>query len=327
MTVKDDQSELPFETTADVDVTRWDQVVHFADVWVTSPARIVWDDFRTRVGLIILSVYALMGTVGVLFYPVPRLNAGPRLVGPFENFEYILGTTATGQDLLGLMIHSTPFMLNMVIAGAVFTSTMSVVVGTLAGYKRGRTDQILMGLSDIALVIPGLPLVIVLAIAIQPENPLVVGVLLTINGWAGLARSVRSEVISLRNEAYIEASSIMGLSTSSIILKDILPNIMPYVLINFMQAGRNVIFASVGLYYLGLLPFSGLNWGVVLNTAQKSGALNGFHALHWIVVPIVTISALVFGLVYFSQGLDRIFNPRIRARHSKTMESDSPEDV
>lgn len=327
MTVKDDQSELPFEATADVNVTRWGRVWHFVDVWVTSPARIVWEDFRTRVGLLILMVYILMGTVGVVVYPVPKLNAGPRLVGAFQNPNYILGTTTTGQDLLGLMIHSTPFMLKMVIAGAVFTTVMSVVIGTVSGYKRGRTDQVLMGLSDIALVIPGLPLVIVLSIAIQPEDPFVVGVLLTINGWAGLARSVRSEVISLRNEAYIEASSVMGLSTASIILKDILPNIMPYVLINFMQAGRNVIFASVGLYYLGLLPFSALNWGVILNTAQKSGALNGFHALHWIIVPIVTISGLVFALVYFSQGLDRIFNPRIRARHAKTVETDSIEEV
>jgi len=119
----------------------------------------------------------------------------------------------------------------------------------------------------------------------------------------------------------------MGLSTSSIILKDILPNIMPYVLINFMQAGRNVIFASVGLYYLGLLPFSALNWGVILNNAQKAGALNGFHALHWIIVPIVTISGLVFALVYFSQGLDRIFNPRIRARHAKTVETEGVDEV
>lgn len=327
MTVKDDPLEHPFETTADVDVTRWDQFRHSVDVWVTSPARIMWADFRTRVGAAIVLVYLLMGTVGVVLYPVPRLNAAPQLVGAFQNLDYVLGTTSTGQDLLGLIIHSTPFMLKMVIAGAVFTTVMSVVIGTVSGYKGGRIDRVLMALSDIALVIPGLPLVIVLAIVIQPENPFVVGVLLTINGWAGLARSVRSEVISLRNEAYIEASGVMGMSTSSIILKDILPNIMPYVLINFMQAGRNVIFASVGLYYLGLLPFSGLNWGVILNTAQKSGALTGLKSIHWIMVPVITISGLVFGLVYFSQGLDRIFNPRIRARHAKTVETDPSDEI
>lgn len=322
MGTQEEDTELPFETTSEITTTRIDRALHLIDIWVTSPARIVWEDFRTRVGLLIILLYLFMGTVGTVVYPAPTMNAGPRLVGAFQTLEFPLGTTTTGEDLLGLMIHSTPFMLKMVAAGAVFTTVMATVIGTLSGYKRGTTDQILMAISDIALVIPGLPLVIVLSIALQPENPYVIGVLLTINGWAGLARSVRSEVISLRNEAYIESSSIMGLSTSSIILKDILPNIMPYVLINFMQAGRNVIFASVGLYYLGLLPFSALNWGVILNNAQKSGALNGFHAIHWVVIPMLTISLLVFGFIYFSQGLDRVFNPRIRARHAKTVETE-----
>ena len=318
--------EIPIEVVSETTTTRTEELRNRLDVWLFSPASIVWNDFRTRVGLLIISVYLLMGTLGVLFYPAPKLNQGPILASPFVTAEFPLGTTATGQDLLALIIHSTPFMLKMIFAGAVFSSVVAAVVGTVSGYKGGSTDQILMSIADIALVIPGLPLVIVLSIAIQPENPYVVGVLLAINGWAGLSRSIRSEVVSLRNDAHVENSTIMGMSTSSVIVKDILPDLMPYILVNFMQAARNVIFASVGLYYLGLLPYSASNWGIILNNAQKAGAMTGFKSAHWVIFPMIAISVLVFGLIYFSQGLDRVFNPRIRARHARTVETDDRTD-
>jgi len=179
-----------------------------------------------------------------------------------------------------------------------------------------------MALTDIVLTIPGLPLVIVLSIALEPRNPFVVGFIVVINNWAGLARNLRSQVLSIREEAYIELGEIMGISTPQLILKDILPNLMPYILINFSGSSRRVIIEATGLYFIGLLPFTALNWGVILNQARNGGALNSFDLAHWLFAPLITITLLVYGLIMISQGMDKVFNPRVRARHAESISSD-----
>ena len=322
MSDQNQTSTASFETVSDYEETRKDRAKAVFDLWVYSPMSIIMDDIRTQIGLAIIVFYVLMGTVGVVIIDPPVLNENPRLIGAFRTLEYPLGTTQQGRDLLELIVHSTPPMLKMIVSGAVFATVIAVVLGTLSGFKRGTADQVIMTLTDIALVIPGLPLIIVVSIAFPPRNPYMVGIILTINAWAGLARSIRSEVLSIREKDYVEASTILGIPTSIIILKDILPNVMPYVLMNFMQAARNVIFASVGLYFLGLLPYTNLNWGVILNRAYEQGALTSAVGAHWLLIPVFTIGLLTFGLVFFAQGLDRIFNPRVRARHSRTASTD-----
>jgi peptide/nickel transport system permease protein len=174
-----------------------------------------------------------------------------------------------------------------------------------------------MSFTDIALAIPGLPLIIVISVVLEPRSPIVIGIVLSINAWAGLARSIRSQVLTLRSESYVEASRVMGESVPFIIRGDILPNIMPYVLINFVRTGRYVVFASVGLYFLGVLPSSTENWGIMMEYAYSTaGALYTLESAHWLFFPMLAIVVLVFGLTMFSQGTDRLFNPRVRARHS-----------
>ncbi|MFB9809406.1 ABC transporter permease subunit [Haladaptatus pallidirubidus] len=118
-----------------------------------------------------------------------------------------------------------------------------------------------MTITDVLMTIPGLPLVIVLAVLLEPRNPWVVGVVLTVNAWSGLARAIRSQVLTIRSESYVEASRLMGVSTPNILMKDVIPPIMPYIMVNFVNSARTVIFSSVGLYFLGILPFTNQNWG------------------------------------------------------------------
>lgn len=304
-----------------------DQVDEFFQRYVREPALIAWTDIRTRLGIIILSVYLLMALVEILgLWRDPKPNQAARFLQPFENMAYPLGTTNAGVDLLALIIDSTPFILLMVFAGGVWATSLAVIVGTVSGYKGGATDTVMTSISDFFMSIPGLPLVIVLAIALSPENPLLLGVILTINYWAGLGRSIRSQVLSIREESYVEASRTMGTSTSRIVMKDILPNIMPYVMVNFVFAARYTIFASVGLYFIGVLPYTGQNWGVTLNNAYSQGALFGMETLYWLMVPIIAIVGLALGLILVSQGMDRIFNPRVRTRltgESRSVETEN----
>jgi len=313
----DPGDETPFHTLSATEMTTEDRLRAAIHEHVAVPSRVIADDPRAILGLAILSLYILMGTFGVLVVPPPETNQAPRLSPPFQNINYVLGTDALGQDLFALIVHATPPMLKMILAGSVFSTSLAVVVGTVSGYKRGFIDRVLMAVNDVVMTIPGLPLIIIIAAIYEPENPYVIGFLLSINAWAGLARAIRSQVLSLRQESYVEASRIMGLSTPFIIREDILPNIMPYVLISFMRSARNVIFASVGLYFLGVLPFTTLNWGVMINLAYRHGALTTLSTIHWVFIPMVVISLLSLGLILFAQGTDRLFNPRVRTRHAE----------
>jgi len=303
--------------------SRADLYREWIDMALLTPIRVAWDDWRTQVGSIIIAFYLLMGTVGVALVEPPTQGQGPRLTPAFQDWSVPLGTNDIGTSILSATVHATPPMLQMIAAGAVFSTAIATVIGTVSGYKGGLTDRVLTTFTDIAMTIPGLPLIILLAALFDPSNPALIGILITINAWAGLARSIRSQVLSLRDHSYVEASRIMGAPTRRILVDDVLPNIMPYVLINFVNSARNVIFGSVALYYLGLLGGTHENWGIMLDGAYNGGAIYSLQVIHWLFVPMIAIIGISFGFVLFAQGTEKLFNPRIRARHAETVEDDT----
>ncbi|WP_227379381.1 ABC transporter permease [Haladaptatus halobius] len=319
MSSTEEASDSVFDITSETELSQSERWQQMFDVWVLAPLRIMWTDRRTKIGFLITATYVLMGTVGIYIVPSPESMQGPILLPAFQNWAHPLGTDRFGQDLLKGLIHATPAMLQMITSGAVFTVVAATLVGTVAGFKGGWVDQVLMTFTDVMLTIPGLPLIIVLSIAIDPKNPFVVGLLLTVNAWAGLARTLRSQVLSIRENSYVEAARAMGVPTWRIIRGDILPNLMPFIAVNFMQTARYVVFTSVALYFLGLLPFTTQNWGVMMNLARTSGALRSEQVIHWLLFPMIMIVILTYGLIMLAQGMDRLFNPRVRARHAKTI--------
>ncbi|WP_226023249.1 ABC transporter permease [Halomicrobium salinisoli] len=322
-------TEFSFETSgSSVEVSRSERLQEFYEEFVYKPGLVAWSDRRTRIGSLIMLVYVLMGTAGVVLYKAPNSNQVERSLQPFQTMEAPLGSTRSGVDVLAMVIHATPEMLLMLLAGGLFATGVAVAIGTLAGYKGGTTDRLLTTFSDIAMSIPGLPLIMVLAIVFNPTNPALIGILITVNYWAGLGRSIRSQVLTLREESYVEASRTMGVSTPRILVKDIIPNIMPYVLVNFANAARYVVFASVGLYYLGILPTSVDNWGLQLDQAyRQAGALTGAGTMYQLIVPMLAIMFIALALILLAQGMDRVFNPRVRTRLAGESESAGGEDT
>jgi peptide/nickel transport system permease protein len=315
------------ESTSAPDVTRKQWLSDVYEDAIKTPLLVAWADWRTRFGLLIVGGYFAMALVAVFgLWREPSTSQAPRYLMLFENMSYPLGTTASGTDLTALIIHSTPDILLMITAGAVWATGVAVAIGTLAGYKGGQVDRALMSFSDLVMAIPGLPLVIILAVTLNPENPILLGVIINISYWAGLGRSLRSQVLTIRENDYVEASRTMGVSTPRIIWKDIIPNLMPYVTVNFVFAARYVMFASVGLFFLGVLPYSKQNWGVTLNFAYSGGALFSWSAAHWLLAPMLAIMGLSLGLILLGQGMDRVFNPRVRTRLAGESESTAADD-
>ncbi|WP_312907886.1 ABC transporter permease [Natronosalvus caseinilyticus] len=335
-----------------VQLSRRERFGLLLDAYVLTPGRVAWSDWRTRVGILVISLFFFTGVVAkastsnwwllehVTIVESPATNQAPTNHQPFDGgfaaiteeggwmdttasfpwveFNAPLGSTNYGEPIGRQLIHSTPDMIEMVVAGAFVSVGLAILIGITAGYKGGKTDSVLMSITDIVMTMPAIPLVIVIAAIYPPREAWLVGVILAIDAWPGLARALRSQVLTLREESYVEASRTMGIPSTTILSRDITPQLMPYILINAAQAGRSVIFESVALYFLGVLPFTTANWGIMMDTAYSEGFalvnMANFYQIFWPMMAVVIIS---FGLILFSQGMDRVFNPRIRARHSK----------
>lgn len=320
----DEDTAFDFETVSEVQPNRKERLQRLTDEYVLAPARVLWSDYRSRIGVVILGGFLLIGTVGPYFVPEPVYHGTEKFLPPLQEMSRPLGADNQGRGLLRQMVHATRPMLLMILAGAVFSTTVATMVGAISGYKGGPLDRGLMYFVDIIMTIPSLPLIIVLAASLQPENPIVIGLVLSLTAWASLSRTIRTQVLTLRNKPYVESSRMMGISTFSILSKDVAPNIMPYVMVHFVQAAKNIIFVSVALYFLGFLPAQTgtKNWGVLLNRAYNNGGLISPDLYYWFAIPMGAIVLISYGLIMLGQGTDRIFNPRIRARHAKTVDDD-----
>ena len=320
-----------FTRTSDVPtLTAREKTRRAFDRRVYAPMAVLVRDWRAVVGGSILLAFLLTGIVawvsatnwwildGVVLVPTPSVMEGPIFAAPFQNPKYPLGTGVMGKSISKQLVHAAPAMIQMILAGALLSVIVGTLIGTVAGYRGGAIDKSLMSFTDVVLTIPGIALVIVLAAVFEPRHPITVGLILGIDNWPRLARTVRSEVLSVREEAFTEASRIMGLSQFTILRKDIISNLMPYISINFANGARRIIFESVALYFLSILPFTTLNWGVMMNEAYNGSDLTNLGQLHWLFAPMITITIVSLGFILFTQGLDRIFNVRLRARHEST---------
>lgn len=325
MSVDDSEEDTTsvFETTASYRQSRLDYGQEQFAKWVGRPMTILWDDYRGRFGILVLLFYIGLGTVGTVLVGEPSTMQASPYLSPLEDPRFLLGTDGLGQDLFALMVHATPDMFKMIIGGALFGTTASVVFGLVSGYYGGTIDKAIMTFTDTLASIPGLPLIIVVSMIVQPESAFLVGVIVNIQGWAGGARGLRAQVIPLANKAHVEATRAMGIPTSDLLVKDIMSHLLPLIFIGMLGGATRVIVASSALYFLGILPFATQNWGITLNYAYEAGApLWSLSAAHWLIVPVVTITLLNLGFTLLAQATDQVFNPRVRARHRRTIDED-----
>lgn len=322
----DGGSTAPFTTTAQVEETRWDRYSKKFDTYVQRPFSIVRHDVRAILGFGLIGLYLLMGATAVFALEPTQPFDGQPYIGPFQTWEHPLGTNKLGQDLMYQAFYSIVPLGKMMISGALFTVGMGTVFGVLSGYKGGMVDRILTTITDVFINLPGLPLVIVLAILFSPKDEFVIGILLSVASWAGLARALRSQVLTLRGESFVEAARAMDIPVHRLLYKEVLPHLMPYITVNTAGAARSVIFAAVGLYFLGILPFTGANWGTMLSQAYGSDSFFAMGRVHWLLIPLIFIIGFSVGLILLAQSLDRVFNPRVRARHAEKADISDEEE-
>jgi len=270
---------------------------------------------RGLIGFIILLYFATIALIGPEIIPLDLSVDLSRGFMPMS-LEHIFGTDGAGRDIFALIVHGSTHVLSVASIAGLITVLIGVSVGLIAGFKNGRVDSALMFIADIALTIPGVPLILVLAsfIGYGVTDPFLLGAILSVTAWASLAIAIRSQVLSLKEREFIEAAQTLGLGTFHIVFYEILPHMTYYVAINILYAMVGAVYANIGLFFLGIIPFNVTNWGLILNFAQYAGVFHteGLLSKGALLGPIIHIVLLQTGLVLLCNGLEESFNPRLR---------------
>ncbi len=271
---------------------------------------------RAFLGLIILVAFLFMAVIGPSVLPLdikPNYALGARLQGP--SWAHPFGTDYAGRDTMSQFVHGAAGVILLSFATAVFTLLIAFVVGGAAGVGGGSLDAVLMFVTDIILTVPSFPIMMVLSMVITISDPISFAVVLSIWSWAGLARAIRAQILTLKRREFVEAARIMGLGLPHIVFKEMLPNMASYVAYHFIMIMRNAVTASVGLMVLGLVPFSTTHWGMMLQLAMGStGAMYGSTAIYYFLTPVIGIMLFQMGCLFFASGMEEAFNPRLRTQ-------------
>lgn len=274
--------------------------------------KIIWRNKMSRVGLVIVSAFILIAIFGPILVPSPKSDFLVRLKPP--SAAHWLGTDYAGRDIFAMFINGTRTVLMVALYAGIFAIVIACAVGITSGLLGGKVDAVLMMITDIVLTMPQFPVIMVLSMVINVNNNVLFGLVLGIWSWAALAKAIRTQVLTLKDKDFIEASRIMGLPNIDIITKDILPNIVSFVAINFISIMRGAILSSVNLMVLGLVPIDGTHWGMMLQMAisQTSLLYGGLQPIVNFMTPVMGILLFQLGCYLFAMGLDEAMNPRLR---------------
>jgi len=265
----------------------------------------------------------LAGFVGVLFFivlafVVPLLvpvnttvDVGAIYAAP--SLSHPLGTDYQGRDVMNQIIHGGRDILVVAFLAGIISTFIAVTFGAVAALLGGWVDGVVMAITDVWLTIPRVPLLVVIATILRLNNIVLVAVLVGVLAWPSLLRAVRAQVLSLRERDFVEAARALDLSLGHIVFNEILPNMRSYIAISFILAMTQAIYAQAGLIFLGLVPLSGNNWGVMINLAWTRGAIFFRDSLPYILSPVMAIALFQLSLVSLASALEDIFNPRLRS--------------
>jgi peptide/nickel transport system permease protein len=260
-------------------------------------------------GLTLVIGIVLFAIVAPIFAQDPRSTDNPSLMPPSP--EHILGTTKLGNDMFAQLAFGAQGSLLVGLVAGGIAILLSLIFGVLAGYLGGWKEDFLSLITNIMIVIPGLPLVMVIAAFVNSRSWFLVAVILGITSWAGAAYVLRLQTRSLRTRDYVYASKVAGEKSLRIILVEIMPNLLPLLASQFLFAIIAAILGEAGLSYLGLGPTGSITWGTILNDAQSGQAL-GRGAWWWFVPPGILIALLGCGLALINFTIDEVINPKLR---------------
>ncbi len=264
-------------------------------------------------GIIGSSIVALI-VVACLSAPVLTENGPNKRVARGHqppSAELVFGSTRAGKDVYSQVLHGGRTSLMVAFSAATVTTIIALSVGVTSGYFGGRIDETIMAVTNVMLVFPQLPLLIILAAFLGQVGPMVIAMILGLTSWPWGARVMRSQTLAIRKKEFITAAEVMGESKWRIIAVEIIPNLISLVAGMFVGTSLYAIGAQAGLEFLGLGDPTVVSWGTMLYWAQSSAAF--FVGAWWdFVVPGTVIALMGGGLALINISIDQVSNPKLR---------------
>ncbi len=265
-----------------------------------------------KIGLVLVLSMVLMGIFAPYIAPYPYDEWSDEMNSP-PSSRHLLGTNHYGQDILSRVIWGSRISLIVGFTAAGLSVLIGTAIGMISGFYGGIIDTILMRITDVFISIPTLPLMLVF-VSIFGKGLGNIILALTLLGWTGTARTVRSQTLSLKERPLTEAARAIGASDSQILIRHMLPNLLPLILATMIIRIVDAILSEAGLSFLGFgVPFGPPSWGIILHFADRKGAITR-GLWWWFLPPGVMIMLLVLGFAFMSHAIDQIINPRLRRR-------------
>jgi peptide/nickel transport system permease protein len=264
---------------------------------------------RLVVGTSIVGFFVLLAIFGPFFFSNPNALSNTELAGP--SLKHLLGTTQIGQDVFAQLVVSARNSLLIGVGAGLLATVVSIIVGISGGYAGGIIDEALNLFSNVVLVIPTLPLVIIIIADVKSSGLVPLIVIIAFTSWAAAARVLRAQTLSVRNREYVLAARASGERAWRIVFVEIMPNELPIIVSNFIFGVIFAILTQAALAFIGLGDPTLLTWGNMLSLAYDNQALS-VGAWWWLVPPGLCIALLGMGLALINFSLDQLLNPRLR---------------
>ena len=278
-----------------------------AGIWRNLP-------LKAKVGAWLFLLFVLAAIIGpqVLPYDPSYANPDPALLMAHPSAAHLLGTTQSGQDVLSQLLVGIRLTIELALLVGVIATVLSVIVGVTSAFLGGFWDELLSLVSNVFLVIPALPLLILLLGYLHSRGQLPTIIVLSVLGWPWGARVIRAQTLMIRNRDFVAAARESGEHSWRIILFDIIPNEVSLIAASFVNTVLYAIGASVALAFVGLTDLNTWSLGTILYWAQSQQALQ-LGAWWWFVPPGLAVALIGTSLVLMNTGIDELGSPRLRA--------------
>ncbi|HEY9011236.1 MAG TPA: ABC transporter permease [Devosia sp.] len=265
---------------------------------------------KALIGMAILAIVILVAIFAPLlteYSPVKRVGRPHQA----PSWEHWLGTTRLGHDVFARLVHGARVSLAVGFGAGFIITLIGTVLGIIAGYRGGVIDEVINFFTNMVLVVPNLPLLLVLAAFIGQASPVVIAIILGLTSWAWGVRVTRAETLSIRQKDFVKSAEMLGEPSWRIMAFEIFPNLISIVGINFIGSVIFAVITEATLEFLGLGDPNTVSWGIMLYNAQNSSALS-VGAWWDLLSPCVALAVLGLGLALINFAIDEIANPRLR---------------
>jgi peptide/nickel transport system permease protein len=270
---------------------------------------------KALLGFLILAAFIVMALFAPMIAPYDPTSTDFLPTIP-PSGAHLLGTTSLGEDIFSQLVWGSRETLVIGALAGFIATFLAVIIGVSAAYLGGIVDNILSAFTDIFLVIPALPLMIIIAAFAQGGGMWVLVGVISVTGWSYGARQLRPQAQSLRNRDFLESARVRGESKAYIILVELLPNMTSLIVAIFLGAALYAVLAAAGLQFIGLGNASDLSWGTMLYWGENNEALL-VGAPWWIIAPGACIAMVGASVALINYAVDEIANPALRGKKRK----------